>query len=509
MDLNLRRRRFLQSASALGIGAGLGHWAGLSTITPARAADLSVGPDAVRFRPEIEPVVAWIEETPRDRILDVAVEHIKNGLSYRDLLAGIFLAGIRDIKPHPVGFKFHAVLAVNSAYMLAQTAPLSDRLLPMFWALDNYKNSQAQDIKEGDWTLGKVDESRLPKPDQARAEYIKAMDAWDAPKADAAIAALCRTSGAAETMEPVWRMAVRDQRNIGHKPIFAAQSWRTLQAIGWQHAEPVLRSLTFGMLDLHGDSRPVPIGPYEANLENAKKIRNDWQVGKADPAATRTLLEAIRQSNPEGASAEVVRLLNEGVAAESLWDAVALAGNEEMMRKPGIVALHAVTSANSLHYIYGASGDDTTRRLALLQAAGWQPLYRDRNKAAGGAKIDSLEAAGPDTHGDEAVGEVFAEINQSRSKAAEKALGYLTHGGSADLLFAAARRMIIMKGRDSHDYKYGAAAWEECVLASDPKWRAPLAAAMMFNLPGARTPDSGLINRAREAVGRAFGPTQG
>ncbi len=505
MDGNLRRRRFLQAASALGLGVGLGRLPGLDSITTARAADLKVGPDAVRFRPEIEPVVAWIEETPRERILEVAVQKLKDGLSYRDLLAGVFLAGIRDIKPHPVGFKFHAVLAINSAHLLGQSAAVSDRLLPLFWALDNFKNSQAADIREGDWTLGKVDESRLPKRDKAKDAYFQAMEQWDEGAADTAIAALCRTSGAAETMEPIWRMAVRDQRNIGHKPIFAAQSWRTLQAIGWQHAEPVLRSLTFGLLDLSGDARHVPVGPYEANLENAKRIRDDWQTGRLDSSATRSLLETIRSASPEGASAAVVKLLNDGIAPESLWDAVVLAGNEQMMRKPGIVAIHAMTSANALHFIFGASGDDTTRRLALLQAAGWQPMYRDRNKAADEPKIDALEAPAPETTGDEAVGEVFAAVTENRAQAAQKALGYLSHGGSSDLLFGAARRMIFYKGKDSHDYKYGAAAWEECVLASDPKWRAPLAAAMLFNLPGAKTADSPLMIRAREAVGSVLG----
>ena len=52
------------------------------------AEDLKVGPDAVRFRPEIEPVVRWIEETPRERALEVAIAKLKEGLSYRDLLAG-------------------------------------------------------------------------------------------------------------------------------------------------------------------------------------------------------------------------------------------------------------------------------------------------------------------------------------------------------------------------------------------------------------------------------------
>ena len=209
------------------------------------------------------------------------------------------------------------------------------------------------------------------------------MEAWDADAADAAVAGLCRGNGAAETMEPIWRMAVRDQRNIGHKPIFAAQSWRTLQAIGWEHAEPVLRSLTFGLLDLQGD-RPRPLGPYDANLENWRgRSCADWQIGRLDPGATRSLLQTIRQASSEAASAEAARMLNQGVAPGALWDAVVLSAGELMMSNPGIVSIHATTAANSLHYIFQASGDDLTRRLALLQAVGWQPLYRDRTKRRG------------------------------------------------------------------------------------------------------------------------------
>ena len=65
MDAKLRRRRFLQSASALGLGAGLAALGRLKAITPPARPTMTVGPDAVRFRPEIEPVVRWIEETPR------------------------------------------------------------------------------------------------------------------------------------------------------------------------------------------------------------------------------------------------------------------------------------------------------------------------------------------------------------------------------------------------------------------------------------------------------------
>ena len=130
------------------------------------------------------------------------------------------------------------------------------------------------------------------------------------------------------------------------------------------------------------------------------------------------------------------------------------------MHNPGILALHATTATNALHYIYTASGDDTTRRLALLQAVGWQPMYprphqAGRRRRASTPEKPSAELAG--SNGDEAVGEIFATISDDRKKAAAKALAYLARGGRRDLIFDAARRMIFHKGRDSHDYKYGAA----------------------------------------------------
>jgi hypothetical protein len=494
-------------ASAIGLGAELGPWSQLMSITPAHADDAKLKPDMVQFRPEIEPVVRLIEETPRDRALEVMIAQLKKGLSYKNLLAGLFLAGIRNIKPRPVGFKFHAVMVINSAHVLGQSSAVTERLLPLLWALDNFKGSQAQDVKEGDWVLGPVDSAHLPRPHQANEQLVTALEKWDAEAADAAVAALCRSSGAAATMEPLWRAGVRDQRDIGHKAIFTAQSWRTLQTIGWEHAEPVLRSLVFGMLDLRGDSRPRPVGPYEANKENAARIRPEWTIGRDDPAATQALLQVIRQATPEAASAQAVKLLNQGIAPGSLWDAAILAACELLMHSPGIVAIHATTATNALHYIYTASGDDTTRKLALLQAVGWQPMYRGRVKLTDTQGIDTLKASPdvPVSSGDEAVGEIFATINEDRAKASAKAMAYLARGGSPDLIFDAARRMIFHKGRDSHDYKYGAALWEECLWSTAPRWRSPMVAASMFNFPGATTADSPLMIRAREALTTVMG----
>lgn len=496
------RRDVLRTAAA-GLGASLLDWPGLASITPAKAA-MRVEPGAVAFRPEIEPVVAWLERVPRDAAVEQAVEKLRAGLPYRDLMAGLFLAGIRNIKPRPVGFKFHAVMVINSAHLLGQTADVDDRLLPMFWALDNFKASQQQDEREGDWTLGAVDESHLPSSGLARFELERAFEAWDDEAADTAAAALCRSAGAAETMEVFWRYAVRDHRNIGHKPIFAMQCWRTLQAIGWDHAEPVLRSLAFGILDLQGDSNREPIGPYASNLGRAEQFREGWSGGKADPEATRALLDALRGSGPEDASAAVLEAINDRVAPESIWDAVLLAGQELMMHAPGIIPLHAVTACNALHFIYGAAGDPTTRKLALLQAAGWVPLYRQRMEQPPRVRIDQIGQEGAPAGADDVLARILDAIGSDRRRAADETVRHLRSGGDAGALFAAARRLIFLKGDDSHDYKFGAATIEEFERAADPAWKPALAASILSNVPAPGDADNPLMVRVREAVGRGF-----
>jgi hypothetical protein len=478
------RRVFLGSIPVVGF---LGPLAGSGS---AREDDPgTLGPDAVRLRPEIEPLVRWIEETPRDRIIDQTIGKIlRDGLTYRDLMAGIFLAAIRTIKPRPVGFKFHAVMALHSAHLLGQTGPRGDEVLAMLWALDNYKNSQEQDRVEGDWTLGRVDEARVPSPSQAQSMLDEAMDLWDADKADAATAGLYRSAGASQVMECFYRYGVRDQRNIGHKPIFTMQCWRTLQSIGWQHAEPVLRSLAFGLLDQQGDSNKAPAGPYAGNRERAKQFREGWSIGRLDRGATERLLSTIRQGTPEEVGDEVVAQINAGIAPESLWDAVALAGSEMLLSAPGIIAVHSVTAGNALHYIFGASADPSTRRLCLLQAASWMPLYRTRLQVERAVKLDSLEAVPFASRETQAVAEELNEaLSADRLRAARLVLSLGDESHPADTVFELGRSLIVSRGRDSHQYKYGMAAWEESRLASDPRWQAPIAAAAMAFLPNKET----------------------
>ena len=503
----IARRKFLQRSVATAALAGLGNLGFLAQLPRVSAAEAALPAKSVAFHPDIEPLVRLLEDTPRNRVLEEVAAKIKRGTTYREILTALQLAGVRNIQPRPVGFKFHAVLVVNSAHLAALASPDTDRWLPIFWAIDAFKSSQAQDMQQGDWTMGAVDEAAVPKSGKARQALIDALENWDEAAADAAIVGMYRTAGADEIYEILCRYGARDFRELGHKEIYTANSFRCLEVIGWQHGEVILRSLAFAMLDRVGakenpSKADLPADrPYRRNLERVKEIRAGWLDGKPDADATREMLAAIRAGSAQDTSAKAVELLNRGVATQSLWDALFDGAGELLMRQPGIAAIHATTFTNACHYSFQHTRDEETRKLLLLQNAAFLPLYRGGKDE--GNHIDTLEPLALNDSGAGAVEEIFAAVSgdkASKLRAARKILTWLEKNPDPKPLADAARRLIFLKGRDSHDYKFSSAVLEDYAVMA-PQWRNRFLAASVFNLKGTGDKDNDLVQRTRAALG--------
>src|SRR6266581_2212584 len=493
----MNRRSFLKVSGLAGL-AWVGDLAFLSKLRPVSAAEAKLPARLVQLHPEIEPLVKLLEDSPREKVLEEVAARIQRGTTYRELLAALLLAGVRNIQPRPVGFKFHAVLVVNSAHLASLSSPESERWLPIFWALDHFKSSQAQDVKEGDWTMRPVDELKVPTAEKAKQAFIDALENWDETAADAAVSGLVRSASAQEIFELFCRYCSRDFRELGHKAIYVANSWRTLQSIGWHHAEPVLRSLAYALLARAGGANPakndLPADrPGRRNLELRKKIRADWLAGKASTEATAELLQTSRQGSAQDTSEKTVELLNRGVAPQSIWDALFDGAGELLMREPGIRALHAVTCTNALHFEWQHCGSEETRKLLLLQGAAFLPLFRG-NRPGRAARIDQLEQIPLKATGATAVEEIFADLTNDRMLAARKVLAYLKDSPHPKEFIDAARVLIFLKGRDAHDYKFSSAVLEDYRHVS-PVWRDRYLAASVFNLRGSGAADNQLVKR--------------
>ena len=164
------------------------------------------------------------------------------------------------------------------------------------------------------------------RPARRREAFIAAMDDWDESAADAAVAGLARTAGFNEVYELFFRYGARDFRDIGHKAIYVANSWRTLQCIGWQHAEPVLRSLAYALLKHEGGEpgRPRRAGRPARPAEPGPRgpDREGWSDGKPDAVRLRRPAPTLRKGSDDDASEQVVELLNRGISPQSIWDAL-------------------------------------------------------------------------------------------------------------------------------------------------------------------------------------------
>lgn len=490
-DSERSRRDFLRSGVWSGAALlGLGELPFLRRLGAVSAEEARVPPAMMRFRPEIEPLVRLIEETPRDRLLEEFARRIRGGLAYRDVLAAIMLAGVRNVHPGPVvGGKLHIAMVINSAHMASQASPPGDRWLPVFWALDHYKSAAARDVVENDdWILPALTDSSLPPSHRAKAAFDDAMASWDPEAADRAMTAWARSAPVEEIYASLWFYGARDFQNIGHKTIYVANSFRTLQVIGKQHAEGVLRSLARALTVC---GRQVPPNPDSRNLRPARMNRKyvarlapGWQQGKDDPGATVALLATLREGSSEDASATVVRLLNAGTSTRSVWDAYFLAAAEQIMRRPNIFSLHAQTHTNAMHFSWNATRDDATRRFLLLQNAAYLPLFRDDavDRSTGFTRpemevegvmaeerIDTIEPAAGDRP-PPTVESVFATLGRDRRQATFDLLTSLERGTPAASVIDAARVLVFLKGDDAHDYKYSAAIMEDYANVSAP-WR--------------------------------------
>ncbi len=487
------RRDIIQTGAAAG---ALGF---LSKIPLLGAKDVKVDPAQVQFRPEIEPLVRLLEDTPRESLLEEVASRIKKGTTYREILSSLLLAGVRNIQPRPVGFKFHAVLVVNSAHLASLRSPDSDRWLPIFWALDYFKSSQARDVAEGDWTMTAVKENDVPSPAKARDLFREGLNQWDEEKVDAATAGLARTVGAQETFDLFARFGARDFRDIGHKAIYVANSWRTLQTIGWNHSEPVLRSLGYALLQ-HNGGNPAQSDheadrPGRLNENLLKEIRGDWQRGELKQEATTEILNVLRGGTWEAASRKVVELLNKGTSPQSIWDGLFQHASEMLMRMPGIISLHASTTTNALHYAHQHTSNDETRRFLLLQNAAFLTMFRDRGGIKNGIAVDTFEPA----DGTPGVDEIFADITGNKEQAARKALAYLKSTKDPRPFMREAQRLIYLKGTGSHDYKFSSAVLEDYHHIS-PAMRDRFLAASVFWLQGSGKKDTDLVARTRAAM---------
>ncbi|WZO98532.1 twin-arginine translocation signal domain-containing protein [Isosphaeraceae bacterium EP7] len=502
------RRSFLRASATAGASGALADLGFLLPISQAAAGDVTIDPARVRLGPDLSALLRLIRETPRDKCVPVFLRQFQAGLSYQEFLSGLFLLSLEDGDPHQVA-------QVYSAHRIGSEARTEERLLPLFWVLDR--------VKEGLERVGEGKSPRhiggtLPTANTAADVLRGSIARSDPDQAERAIAAIARSRGPRQAMSQLWEHGARRAAGtLGHHPILIANSWRTLEAIGWDHAEPVLRFI----------ARSLPNGPpdrtFAPNLARVERVLPglpaDWASDERDRGATIAIYRLLRQGETDGTSDLICAQLASGqVKAGAIWEAFHLVAADLIFRYKtggtpiGGALIHAITSTNALHFGFDCCGEDRVRLLMLLQGAGVVGDTFVRPAEADGMlrAMDLLELK---TDGGRAFGftEIFSSLPYKAKEYVEKepsersasdeacrmSFTLLSDPSNIRAFQQAARTLLCVKASpDPHDIKYPAAAFEDASRMS-PEWRPYALAASVHALHGSKSPDTPALVQVR------------
>jgi hypothetical protein len=474
----MNRRMFIRTTGAAGLGL--------------------IGRFGLTETGSVPVLLKLLEESPRERVPRELAAMIRGGLRYEDLLAALSLAAVRNVQPYPdVGFKYHAVMMLRSIHSTTQHLPSADRWLPIVWAADCFKDAQAQERVSSGWRMP----TRVVSPNRdqqaARRSLVGALDNWDRDAADTAIVESARAAHPDEIFALLFPYGARDLRAIGHKAIAVSNAHSLMTLFGAAQAEPLLRSTVAALQNDNGGPNPAhhdlePDRAWRDNRNLLAQIPPSWRQGHDDRGARTELRAALYQVSDEEAGGVVVGLLRRGVSPEAIWRVLFDIAAELLMLQPGIVPLHAQTTANALHYAYRVCGDGQTQQLLLLQCAAFMALFRRiANATATDLDLEELqplplERAAAQT----SLEEIFSDVSASqRLRAARKTLGYLRNQGDAAALIATARHHLVYNADEAHDYKFSEAVLDTHDQLQDAGWRQRfLSAAMAYFKAPAKQP---------------------
>ena len=474
----MNRRTFIHTAGAAGLGLtgrlGLADTGG-----------------------SVAMLVNMLEESPRERIPGDLVRMIRAGLRYEDLLAALFLAATRNVQPYPdVGFKYHSVMMLRSVHSTKQHLPPAERWLPIIWAVDYFKDTQAQERASTGWRMSMRAADPGANPEAARRRLTAALEKWDHEAADAAIVDYAQSAHPADIFSLLFSYGARDLREIGHKAITVSNAHSLMTLFGGgAAAEPVLRSTVAALLNSEGESDPAsndlaPDRPWRRNRERLHQIPPSWKQGRDDPGARGALRAALYRVSAEESGGVVVDMLRQGISPEAIWRVLFDTAAEFLLQQPGIVPLHAQTTANALHYAYRVCDEEQTQQLTLLQCAAFTAMFREMTHVMEtDVNLQKLEPLPLERNAVDPLEEIFSDLSAGhRLEAARKSFGYLRSGGDADNLIATARQHLVYGAQEAHDYKFAEAVFDSYEQFPDRAWRSRFLSAGMayFKAPSQR-----------------------
>ena len=389
------RRAFLADVSRGMLIAGTGYAAALDLGLTSALADEDI-PDVLTFG-DREPLVRLMQDTIASRLMPDLVSKWKSGTPLRELVAAAALANARTFGGEDY-IGFHTLMALTPAWQMSKEMPLAISPLPVLKVL--YRNSDR--IQEHGGHASEVLHPIVPvdQLDPATADaLLAAVHAKDRPRAEALLARVANRSPEQAFNDLLH--VVQENAEV-HRVVLPYRAWDLLDIVGYEHASTMLRqSVRYCVKSeagnwneyARGGSRLLPALFDQHHLDSKLAGRRVPDDGWVDQFS-----KTIFQSTPDQAADAVAGALAEGIAPDSIGEAITLAANQLVLRDLGrpekqssdgkpvgsthgdSIGVHACDSASAWRNMARVSSARNTFACLILGA--WQVAF-DRTSRGG------------------------------------------------------------------------------------------------------------------------------
>lgn len=449
------------------------------------------------FAQQQNKLVDTLINMPRSELQLWVVEQIRSGqLNKAELVKALLSAGVSQIEPRPVGFKYHAVLMVDAARRLslqAEGGATKASWIPLLWNVDYFKHSQARSQTSSNWQLASASE-QLPALPESQKLFFDSMQNKTWLQADQAITRLGRSASLYQVFESMLYWAIKDFHSIGHKAVLLAGIWRCLEYAGWRESETILRGTAFALLAdgaVVADEAPGWwLEDFPLNRARLSDIPDQAFSLSISTAQTIEMVKALQSAQPDESRALAVSGLRAGGSLVSLWDAVFLSAADAVMKRPSIPMLHCVTVSHAFYALWQRTSDPIMRRVIPLQAVSYVAQMKNQRREGGWNGLDVLQLTPTDESRNptELALELGEELGYGPERARRLILSYPLDSQWWHLR-QVLNHWLLYKSNKAHDFKFGAAVLETMEWIS-PQWRAAYLAASSRLLMGSNMPDS-------------------
>ena len=326
-------------------------------------------PTPVRYAETIEPLVQFIEETPRDEILDRTLEKLRAGVSIKTMLTASALAVTRssDIPPGHHGGPLHPLAGLYAISKLSERMEGEDKFLPVLQHVA-LANKHIHDPVTSPYNLLEFEPLDAGGVEATKEAFLKACSRGESNKADHLFQWLWKNVPAIEAFDLLMTVAIPKNALDDHYFLFPGYLWRGLEFLGPENLTLLMRPAV-RYVARFPTQRSIPdvdalIEKYELS---ARVMRQ--RTGEDETATIGELGEAIGRCDAYSQIPEMLaKALAGGLSMEGAGEALSIGAAALFLRSqtgnPMDVHLH--TSANLRRYLLRLDGLSPRNKLLIL-----------------------------------------------------------------------------------------------------------------------------------------------